>query len=80
MTLRVKRSNSMAASVRMEIFSLAVTRASPAPLVARGDTPVPPAKLGAAAGEPDFLCSNELKKFARTPSPLGVPGLSLPST
>lgn len=66
----------MAASVRMEIFSLAVT-ISP-PLVALGDTPVP-AKL-AAAGEPDFLCSNELKKLASTPSPLGVPGLSLPST
>lgn len=42
----------------------------------------PPAAAAAAAdpGETDFLCSRELKKFASTPSPLWVPGVSLPST
>lgn len=72
MTLRAIRSSSKAGSERC-----AMDTRSP-PLVARGEMPEP-AKL-LPDGEPDFLCSNELKKLASTPSPLGVPGFSLPST
>lgn len=32
-----------------------------------------------APGDPDFFCNKELKKFAKTPSPPGVPTTFAPS-
>ena len=67
--MRVKRSNSAAASVRIVFLS--------------GTSGVPFSDLGELPmlefGEPVFLCNNELKKFASTPSPPAEPGGSFPS-
>lgn len=72
-TLRVNRSSSAAASVRI-LFLSGVDY--PTPFVGgRGELPTPPDEPGAFA----FLLSNELKKFAKTPSPPGPPGVSLES-
>lgn len=70
-TLRASRSSSAAASVRT--VSLSGVKES-VPLV-RGELNEP----GGVPGEPDFLCSKELKKFARTPSLPGADGLILAS-
>lgn len=72
-TERVMRSNSAAASVRIEFLSCISVNPC-VPFMLRGE-PI----LG-LAGEPVvFLFSNELKKFANTPSPPGEFVLILPS-
>jgi hypothetical protein len=83
LTLRVNRSSSAAASVRIETLSGVINGSVPLAvridkLGAPGEPPPPPPLL-ALPGEPDFLCSSELKKFANTPSPLGAPGFNLTS-
>jgi hypothetical protein len=77
-TLLASRSSSAAASVRIDILS-GVTIPS-VPLV-RGVPGALESELGplGVPGAPDFLCSNELKKFAKTPSPDGAPGASFAS-
>lgn len=71
-TLRVKRSNSAAASDRIAVLSLMST----VPFIERGDA----AALGLLPpGDPAFLFKSELKKFAKTPSPPGAPVFNLPS-
>lgn len=71
-TLRVKRSNSAAASDRIAVLSLIST----VPFSERGEAAafglLPP-------GDPAFLFNSELKKFAKTPSPPGAPAFNLPS-
>lgn len=80
LTLRESLSSSAAASVRIAILSGDVM--SSLPLV-RGVRLLgaPESELGplGVPGDPDFLWSSELKKFARTPSPEGAPGASLAS-
>lgn len=81
LTLLASRSSSAAASVRIAVLSGVVMPSVP---LVRGDDKLvgPPWRefgpLG-VPGVPDFLCSSELKKFARTPSPEGAPGVSLAS-
>lgn len=70
-TVRVKRSSSAAASFRTVILSSGV------PFSDRGDPVLP--RLDGDPGEPVFLFSSELKKFANTPSPPAAPAFSLPS-
>lgn len=77
LTLLDSLSSSAAASVRIEIFSGEVTR--PSVPLERGVRLVGPERLFGPLGVPDFLCKSELKKFASTPSPEGVEGLSFES-
>lgn len=73
-TVRVKRSSSAAASFRTVILSC---NSSGVPFSDRGDPVLP--RLDGEPGEPVFLFSSELKKFANTPSPPAAPAFSLPS-
>lgn len=76
-TLRVNRSNSAAASVRI-VFLSGVD--SPTPLVGgRGEPGVAPFPPPGDPGTFAFLLSNELKKLANTPSPPGPPGVNFES-
>lgn len=75
-TLRVRRSSSAAASVRIEFLS-GVT--SFRPLVGVRGEPVVFMLPPGVPGVPAFLLSKELKKLARTPSPPAAPGVNFGS-
>jgi hypothetical protein len=80
LTLFASLSSSAAASVRIDILSGVIISSVPLVLGVRLLAPLE-SELGplGVPGEPDFLCSRELKKLARTPSPDGAPGVSFPS-
>lgn len=69
-TVRVNRSNSAAASVLIVFLS----GVSGVPFNDLGELPP---KL--VFGDPVFLCNNELKKVANTPSLPAPPGFNFPS-
>lgn len=69
--VRANRSSSAAASDRMVILSGVVSEKLDVDFGVVAPIGVP--------GEPDFFWSNELKKFASTPSPPGAPTTFAPS-